>query len=138
MIPYMVGRLAPNSSDLTRGLVKYAPGKGCFRAISSPNGDKYVSSPPPQKIVELVETTTLETEIEVGEVTMVSVIANGFHERTSGSDRSPSGCVPANIRDGSLSLRWPCRERLLDGVQCEIIYGFDEPQAISVMRIAFY
>ena len=84
------------------------------------------------------EPTTLETEIEVGEVTLVSVIANGFDERTSDSGCSPNGCVPANTRDGLLSSRWSCRERLLDGVQCEIIYGFDEPQAISVMRIAFY
>ena len=28
MIRYMVRKLAPNSSHLTRGLVKYVPGKG--------------------------------------------------------------------------------------------------------------
>ena len=54
MIPYMVGKLAPNSSHLTRGLVKYVPGGGYFRAVPSQNGDKYVTSPTPPPIVELV------------------------------------------------------------------------------------
>ena len=39
MIPYMVGKLAPNSTHFTRGLVKYVPGRGYFRAVSSQNGD---------------------------------------------------------------------------------------------------
>ena len=47
MIPYMVGKLAPNSSHLTRGLVKYVPGRSYFRAVSFQNGDKCVTSPPP-------------------------------------------------------------------------------------------
>ena len=47
MIPYMVGKLAPNSSHLTRGLSKYAPGRCYFRAVSSHNGDKIVTFPPP-------------------------------------------------------------------------------------------
>ena len=47
MIPYMVGKLAPNSSHLTRGLIKDVPGRGYFRAVSSLNGDKYVTPPPP-------------------------------------------------------------------------------------------
>ena len=46
MIPYMVGKLAPNSSHLTRGLVKYVSGRGYFRTVPSPNGDKIVTSPP--------------------------------------------------------------------------------------------
>ena len=49
----MVGKLAPNSSHLTRGLVKYVPGRGYFRAVSSQNGDNFVTSPPPP-IVERV------------------------------------------------------------------------------------
>ena len=49
MIPYMVGKLAPNPSHLTRGLVKYVPGRGYFRAVPSHNGDKYVT-PPPQAL----------------------------------------------------------------------------------------
>ena len=53
-IPYMVGKLAPNSSHLTRGFVKYVSGRGYFRAVPSQNGDKYVTSPP-HPIVELVE-----------------------------------------------------------------------------------
>ena len=49
MIPYIVGKLAPNSSHLARGSVKYLPGRGYFRAVPSQNGDKYVTSPPPLK-----------------------------------------------------------------------------------------
>ena len=41
----MAGKLAPNSSRLTRGLVKHVPGRGYFRAMSSQNGDKYATSP---------------------------------------------------------------------------------------------
>ena len=52
MILYMVRKLAPNSSHFTRGLVKYIPGRGYFRAVSSPNGDKFVTSPPHPPIVE--------------------------------------------------------------------------------------
>ena len=54
MIPYMVGKLAPNSSHLTRGLVKYVPGRGYFRAVPSLNGGKYLTSSSPPPIVELV------------------------------------------------------------------------------------
>ena len=54
MIPYMVGKFAPNSSHLTRGLVKYIPDRGYFRAVPSQNGDKYVTNPSPPIIVELV------------------------------------------------------------------------------------
>ena len=47
MIPYMVGKLAPNRNHPTRSLVKYVPGRSYFRAVSSQNGDKLVTSPPP-------------------------------------------------------------------------------------------
>ena len=47
MIPYRVGKLAPNSSYLTRVLVRYVPGRGYFRAVPSQNVDKFVTSPPP-------------------------------------------------------------------------------------------
>ena len=50
MIPYMVGKLASNSSHLIRGLVKYVPGRRYFRAVPSQNGDEYVTSPPPQSL----------------------------------------------------------------------------------------
>ena len=53
MIPYMIGKLAPNSTHSTRGLVKYAPNRGCFRAVPSQNGEKFVTSPP-ATIVERV------------------------------------------------------------------------------------
>ena len=54
MIPYMVGKLAPNLSHLTKRLVKYVSGRGHFRAVPSKNGDKIVTSPPPPPIVERV------------------------------------------------------------------------------------
>ena len=47
MIPYMVGKLALSSLHLTRGLVKYVPGRGYFRAVPSQNGDNYATSPLP-------------------------------------------------------------------------------------------
>ena len=59
MIPYIVGKLAPNSSHLTRELVKSVPGRGYFHAVPSQNGDKYVTSPPPPPIVELVFLLTI-------------------------------------------------------------------------------
>ena len=42
----MVGKLAPNSSHLATGLVKYVPGRGYFRAVPSQNGDIFATSPP--------------------------------------------------------------------------------------------
>ena len=51
MILYMVGTLTPNSTHFTRGLVKYVPGRGYFRAVPCPNGDKFATSPtPPQSL----------------------------------------------------------------------------------------
>ena len=47
MIPYMVGKLAPNSTHSIKRLDKYVSGRGYFRAVSSQNGDKIVLSPPP-------------------------------------------------------------------------------------------
>ena len=47
MIPYMFGKLAPNLTYSTGGLVKYVPGRGYFRAVFSQNGDKIITSPPP-------------------------------------------------------------------------------------------
>ena len=35
----MFGKLAPNSSHLTKGLVKYVPNRGHFRAVPSQNGE---------------------------------------------------------------------------------------------------
>ena len=53
MIPYMVCKLAPTSSYLTRGLVKCVPGRRYFRAVSSLKGDKFVTSPPPPIVERL-------------------------------------------------------------------------------------
>ena len=50
--------IAPNSSHLTRGLVKYVPGWGCFRAVSSHSGQIcYIPAPP--LIVERVRNEPL-------------------------------------------------------------------------------
>ena len=46
----MVGKLAPNSSHFTRGLVKHVPGRGYFRAVPSQNGDKFATSPTSQSL----------------------------------------------------------------------------------------
>ena len=46
MIQYMVGKLAPNPTHSTRGLVKYVFSRGFFRAVSSLNGDKIVTLTP--------------------------------------------------------------------------------------------
>ena len=45
MIPYMVGKLVPNSPHWTRGLVRYVSGRSYFRAVPSQNRDKFVTSP---------------------------------------------------------------------------------------------
>ena len=44
----MVGKLAPNSTYSTRGLVRFVPGWGCFRAVPSPKRGQicYIPSPP--------------------------------------------------------------------------------------------
>ena len=47
MILYMVGKLTPNSSYLTRRLVQSVSGRGYFRTVPSQNGDKIITSPPP-------------------------------------------------------------------------------------------
>ena len=37
-VPYMVGKLAPDATHFTRGLVKYIPGRGYFRAVHPKTG----------------------------------------------------------------------------------------------------
>ena len=54
MILYMIGKLAPISTHFTRGLVKFVPGRGYFRAIPSQNGDKFSTSPTPQSLNDYV------------------------------------------------------------------------------------
>ena len=53
MILYMGGKLAPNSPHFTRGLVKYVPGRGYFRAVPSQNEDKLATSPTPPIVERL-------------------------------------------------------------------------------------
>ena len=85
MIPYMVGKLAPNSSHLARGLVKYVPGRGFFRAVPSQNEDECVTSPPPPPIVELVYSAALQrphkTRCDVIHYKCVMLLATNAWER---------------------------------------------------------
>ena len=50
MIPYMVVKLAPTSTHFNRGLVKYIPGRGYFRAVSSKTGTNLLHPRPPQSL----------------------------------------------------------------------------------------
>ena len=52
MIPYMVGKLAPNSSHLTRGLVKYIPGRGYSVPFPPKTGTNLLHPRPPQSLNE--------------------------------------------------------------------------------------
>ena len=54
MIPYMVGKLAPNATHSTRGLVKYVPCRGYVRAVPSQYGDNFFTSPPPPTVERVV------------------------------------------------------------------------------------
>ena len=77
--------------------------------------------------------------MDAGVRTTVTVEANAYDERTSGSGCSPDGCKPENTRDRSRAVnsRWSCKGDLEDE-NCKITYRFDEPQDIVKMRIAFH
>ena len=60
MIPYMFSKLGPNPTHSTRGLVKYVPGRGYFRAVPSQNGDKFVTSPTPSIVERVLTSRSLE------------------------------------------------------------------------------
>lgn len=74
--------------------------------------------------------------MDAGVRTTVSVSANAYDKRTSGSGCSPSGCKPSLVRDGKLTSasRWSCNYDLSDE-DCEICFGFDEPQDIVSMKV---
>ena len=50
MIPYMVGKLVPNPTYYTRGLVKYVPGRGYLGAVPSQTGTNLLHPLPPQSL----------------------------------------------------------------------------------------
>ena len=52
MIPYMVGKLAPNSSHLTRGLVKYVPDRAKFVPFPAKTGTNLLHPRPPQSFID--------------------------------------------------------------------------------------
>ena len=66
MIPDMVDKLAPNRNHSTRGLVKYVPGRGYFRAVPSQDGDKFVTSPPPLIVERVCEQTWYKVQRKGG------------------------------------------------------------------------
>lgn len=78
--------------------------------------------------------------MDAGQKTIVTANADAWDTRVSGSGCSPSGCVPANTRDGSIAegSRWSCKEDLLNNEQCVIHFTFLEPQDIVELKIAFY
>ena len=50
MTPYMSGKLAPNRTHFTRGLVKYVPRRGYFYAVPSQNRVKFATSLTPPTV----------------------------------------------------------------------------------------
>ena len=89
-------------------------------------------------------TTPIAALVEAGDRTWVSVDANGYDTRTSGSGCSPKGCVPYNTRDNDIwaNSRWSCKGDILgssyknDG--CCITYSFEVAQDLVSMSIAFH
>ena len=75
----MVGKFAPNSPHSTRGLVKYVPTRGYFRAVPSQNEDKFVTSPPPPPIVERVVGCKSDYEILASLETVETVVRTQKH-----------------------------------------------------------
>ena len=111
MIPYMVGKLAPNSSHLNKGLVSYVPGRGYFRAVPSQNGDKYVTSPPPP-IVELVGSSLnlWRTTFSTAAKKMLNNIVDKTHPcRSPCSASNQSEQTPSSDRTQALIPSWNCR-----------------------------
>ena len=74
MIPYMVGKLAPNSTHFTKRLAKLVPGRSYFRAVLSQNGEKIVTSPLPPPIVERLTCRQRERKAGVGSEERASVL----------------------------------------------------------------
>ena len=63
MIPYIIGKFAPNPTHSIRGVVKYVPGKGCFRAVPYQNGEKIVTSPPPSIVERVGDLSARDLEV---------------------------------------------------------------------------
>ena len=80
MILNMVGKFAPNSTQFTKGLVKYIPGRGCFCAVLSLNGDKFATYP--------------EVGISFVDPLMNAVFIALFVQRGASYYRGSSGVLP--------------------------------------------
>ena len=80
MIPYMVGKLAPNSTHFNRGLVKEVPGRGYFCSVPSQNGDKFVTSPsPPQSLNDSSSIRLIEVDLRHQTQTLRQPLAAHSH-----------------------------------------------------------
>ena len=107
MILNMVGKLAPISPHFTRGLVKYVPGMGYFRAVPSQNGDKFATSPTPPIFERLRIVFLLLTESTwaggldwtEGVAVRASAIhcASPRHPTSTGGDGTRGGRPPFSI-----------------------------------------
>ena len=75
MIFKMFDKLAPNSTHFTRRLVKYVPGRGCFRAVLSQNGDKFATSPTPPIVERLRVRLLLDEWLVVARACLCMVIS---------------------------------------------------------------
>ena len=59
MIPYMVGKLAPNSNYFSRGLVKYVPERAIFVSSPPKTGTNLGHARPPQSLNSSLMATSL-------------------------------------------------------------------------------
>ena len=77
MIPYMVGKLVPNPTHHTRGLVKYVPGRSYFDAVPSQNRDKFVTYPAPSTVerVPTAVATAMVPTVVASTVTVAAMVA---------------------------------------------------------------
>ena len=98
MILYIVGKLAPKSSHLTRGLVKYVLGRGYFRAVPTQNGEKFVTSPSPPPIVERVESDGAITDEE--EEAFICDMSGGYNDESN----DEGGCSALAWQVGDLTV----------------------------------
>ena len=109
----MVGKLAPNSSHLTRGLVKYVLGRGYFRAVPSQNGDKYVTSPAPRNFVLGSKALTVLLFRALGFSTMGYSMFLCYYRENVSQDTSRALSGQAVVNDIALRNSNTCRDKLL-------------------------
>ena len=126
MIPYMIGKLTPNSSHLTRALVKYVPGRGYFRAVPFQNGEKNVTSPPPPPLVERVtvhQTSLLHIESNLDPLGMLSPT----HDQRSQQKNGKITLQPVLIN----------KSKFLKATHCTEIRKIETPRSMVVEALSW-